>query len=491
MAPETRDIREPLSPEAVRRLATTGAALVGVRTALIQIVGLAGNVVFARLLLPREFGTVAFGLTLLMAATVLSDGGLGASLIRRRGAPTRHDLATLLGLQLALTSFLFAVVAGIGVRTGEVGRVTTVMTIALPFTALRAPALITLERDLRYRGVVFAELVDSMTFNVWGVVGVLLGFGVWGIATASVASEAMGTIAMILVAGNGVTRPRFDVEVFKSLIGFGARFQAVTLTLLVRFQVINVGVAAIGGLGALGVWSLAYRVMRVPFWVLRGLQRVSYPAMARLAEADVELRGTVIRMANVTAIASGILLVPLAAGSTILLPAVFGARWSGVADVVPVACLGLIISGPMSVAASGYLYASNDATTPLRATIANTIVWSVVGLGLLPNYGVRAVGIGWMAGSVVEAIVFGMALRKAIGLTLASAICPIAAIGVASAGIGYGITLTAHGSVVIGIVGSTVACVCFSGACAAIRRRDASAVFEVVSSGLGRARGRR
>jgi peptidoglycan biosynthesis protein MviN/MurJ (putative lipid II flippase) len=66
-----------------------------------------------------------------------------------------------------------------------------------------------------------------------------------------------------------------------------------------------------------------------------------------------------------------------------------------------------MIGGPISVATAGYLYAVGDAATPLRATIAHTIVWLLIAFAALPVLGVAAIGIGWGAGSVVDAIVLG------------------------------------------------------------------------------------
>jgi len=56
-------------------------------------VGLVVNIVLARLLLPSEFGLLAFGLTLLVVGTLLTDAGVGANLIRTTTPPTRQQLS--------------------------------------------------------------------------------------------------------------------------------------------------------------------------------------------------------------------------------------------------------------------------------------------------------------------------------------------------------------------------------------------------------------
>src|SRR5271157_2670930 len=67
----------------LRGKAQSAVAVVASRNIVIKVVALLGNVVFARLLSPSDFGMVAFGLTVLAFAELLSDGGLGVGLIRR------------------------------------------------------------------------------------------------------------------------------------------------------------------------------------------------------------------------------------------------------------------------------------------------------------------------------------------------------------------------------------------------------------------------
>ena len=92
-----------------------------------DLLALAGNIVLAHLLLPRDFGAVAFGTTLVTVAGVLSDGGIGVALIRRREDPSLEDLRALLGIQLAASCALATVTVVVGSLFGRVGLITAVM----------------------------------------------------------------------------------------------------------------------------------------------------------------------------------------------------------------------------------------------------------------------------------------------------------------------------------------------------------------------------
>ena len=407
-----------LTPHEVKRRATAGAALIGVRAATTQTLAFAGNVILARLLVPNDFGAVAFGATLVAVAGFLSDGGLGVALIRRTDAPSIDDLRALLGLQLVTSSALAAITIVAGVSLGHVGLVAAMMALSLPFVAARASSTVLLERRLLYRPLVVAEFVEALTYYLWAIPAVLAGFGVWGLASGVVVRSVVATVVLIHLSPAGWIGARLNFGRLRSLLGFGARYQARGLVALVRNEGLNLGIAAVAGLSVLGIWSLAARVMQVPFLVFSALLRVSYPAMSQLNRAGEKLRVTVENLAAMTSLLAVAVLAPLTGVADQLIPAVFGGQWAPAAEIIPWASLGLIFSGPISVACSGYLYATNDSRTPLRATAANGAVWLVISLALIRTVGPAAVGIGWMLASLTEAFIFSRTVKSRLGARL-------------------------------------------------------------------------
>jgi O-antigen/teichoic acid export membrane protein len=407
-----------LAPHEVKGRATAGAVLIGVRAATTQTLSFVGNVILARLLVPDDFGAVAFGATLITVAGFLSDGGLGVALIRRTDDPSIDDLRALLGLQLLTSTALAAITIVTGVIIGHVGLVAAMMALSLPFVAARASSTILLERRLLYRPLVVAEFVESLTYYLWAIPAVLVGFGVWGLASGVVVRSVVGTVVLTNLSPAGWIGARLNFGRLRSLLGFGARYQARGLVALVRDEGLNLGIAAVAGLSVLGIWTLAARVMQVPFLVFSALLRVSYPAMSQLNRAGEQLRVTVENLAAITTLLAVAILAPLAGVADQLIPAVFGGTWAPAAEIITWASVGLIFSGPISVACSGYLYATNDARTPLRATAANGAVWLVIALGLISTVGAAAVGIGWMVASLTEAFIFSRTVKSRLGARL-------------------------------------------------------------------------
>jgi len=429
--------QEPRTAGQVRSRAVASAAVVAARGIAVRALGLIGNIVIARLLVPEEFGTAAFGLAFVTFAKYLSEGGLAAGLIRRESPATTEDLRSMVAVQLTLTCLITGLVALASVPFGRVGAVTAVMVAALPVVSLRTPGVVVLERALNYRPLATAEVAETVVYNVWAIVAVAAGFGVWGLATATVARLLIGSAIVVRYGPAGALRPLFSWQRIRPLLAFGVRFQAVAMTNLVRDQGLNIGIAAVAGLGVLGVWSLARRILEVPFLLFDSMLRVSFPAMSRLLGAGEPPRPLIERGVSVGAVATGLIVTPLVASTPALVPAVFGARWDEVVGVIPAAGLALMIGGPVSVATAGYLYAVGDASRVLRSTIAHTMAWFTVGLSLLPVLGAPAIGLGWVASSLVDATVLGRGAAQRTGARLLPGLAWPMAGALAGAGTGW------------------------------------------------------
>jgi O-antigen/teichoic acid export membrane protein len=205
----------------VRRRALSGTILLSGNGVALQAIGFGVTVVFARVLGPAGLGVVAFGMTLMTLVRYVGGGqAFAGTLIRAHEDPSPAELHSMLGLQLILVGSLTAVAAGTALAFGEVGRVTAVMLLALPIVAFRTPAVVLLERQLRYRAITLTDTADTLTYYAWGLATLALGWGVWGIATAMIARALAGTFVIVALAPRRVIAPRFSWSRSRHMLGF-------------------------------------------------------------------------------------------------------------------------------------------------------------------------------------------------------------------------------------------------------------------------------
>lgn len=464
----------------IRHRALRGALTLVARGAVLRVASFAGWIVLAAMLGPSAFGALAFGLAILAATAVLADGGLAAGLIRQPETPTRQQLGAALSLQIVIAIGLVATVAPIGAMFGEAGRLTAILMLGLPVSVLKVPAVTMAERQLRYAPMVAADFAETIVFFGLAIGAVAAGAGVTGVAVAGASKGLAGAAAVLVLVPEGRIVPRWDWHLARPALDFGIRFQGVPVIALAREQLLNAALLALSGPSALGLWSLAFRVMQLPFLVFQALWRVSYPAMSRLREAGGDLGPLLGRLTSAAGLATSVIAAPTIAGAMYLIPAVMGAGWQGAAEVIPVGMLGLVLSGPISVAAAGFLYADGRATDVMSAAALGAVVWVALTVPLASAYGALAGAIGWVAGALVEALCFTWSVRRRAGVNLlTSAMAPAAATLTAGA-VGLAAGSAAGGGLSGGLVAMICACLCMGVLVCTLMRRRAMAAADLV-----------
>jgi O-antigen/teichoic acid export membrane protein len=445
-------VSDRLSPQEIRNRAAGGAALLVARGALILVLGVGANIVLARLLVPRDFGIVALGTVLLTVGSFLSDGGLGAGLIRRAEPPALRELEAVNAAQIGITLVLTAICFGVALVVGRDALVVAGMVATLPITILKVPSIILLERDLTYRPVATADLLEAVSFYVVTLVAVALGMGVWGFVVGMGVRAVTGTATMALLGPVGIVRPRLAWPELRPLLRFGAKFQAVVVTSLVRDQGLNVGIAIVAGVSTLGVWNLAWRVLQVPFMVFGTLGRIGYPTMARLLGAGQDPKPVIERGIAALAVVTGGMMVAVT-GFAPALPLLLGDGWGSVPAVLLWAGIAMTCSLPIYLASFGYLFATDAGSIVLGTAVAGAAAWLVVALALVSAVGAPAAGIGWCAAAAIQLVLLVPRMTERSGARVAASLAVPTPAAVGAAAGGWVLAHATGGSLVSGLAG--------------------------------------
>ena len=410
------DNRFSLTRPELRRRALSGVFYITSSSFLNLLIGFFGNLALARMLTPHDFGLVALGLTVTLVGGALADGGIGSGLVRRPDPPTRAELRTLSGIQLAIALTLCVPIALIALGFGRAGAITAIMVASIPLTTLQMPGRVVLARTMRFDRQTVVDFTAQASFYTFSVTAVALGAGAWGLATGTVVKAAV-EVALVAALGIGILMPSLrGWRDCGEIIRFGLRFQATPVAFIAREQTLNVVVAVVGGVSVLGLWNLANRLIQVPVLAFRSIWAVAYPAMANLLAKGEDVAPIILRTVRRAAVVGAVVFPLFAASSPELIPAVFGEQWRDAAAVVPYIALSTLIIGAISGAAGGYLSAVGRPGTVAWATAAFGVVWVAITGPLLPLMGVAAIGVGNLCGAVVEVVLLDRATRRSAGV---------------------------------------------------------------------------
>lgn len=394
------------------------------------------SLVLARLLTPSDFGVVAIGFTTLLLAGALADGGLGAGLVRRPEPPTRTELRTLNGIQLTIAFALCLPAAAVALGFGRTGAITAVMILSLPIATLQTPGRVTLSRTMRYDRQLVADTGSQVISQAATVAAVVLGAGVWGLAAGAVLKAIIATV-LIATLSIGFQRPSLrGWRDHGALLRFGVKFQAGYYTFVAREQGLNILVAALAGVGGLGIWTLTNRIFQLPSLAFTSLYVVGFPAMSNVIARGEMIGPIILRVVRRAAIVGTFVFATFAAVSPKLIPLLFGDSWRDAASIIPLVCLSTLLLGSISVAATSYLSAAGRPGIVAVASACLGVVWLAGTAALLPSIGIAAIGVGNLAGSLVEAAVLSVATRRMSGVAPYRPLVGPLAVALVSGGLG-------------------------------------------------------
>jgi polysaccharide transporter, PST family len=477
-----------LSRRDVRRKSLSGIFYLTSSSFANLLVGFAASLVLAHLLTPSDFGLVAVGSTALLVSGALADGGLAIGIVRRETPPTRAELRTLNGIQLALASMTCLPVALVALTFGRVGMVTAIMVLSLPISVLQTPGRVILYRQMQYDRQLVVDFGAQFTSQAFSVVAVILGAGVWGLATGSVVRALAGTLLIGFVSRR-IERPSLrGWRSFGPLIRFGLSFQASWFTLMAREQSLNVVVGVVGGVAPLGIWTFSNRLFQLPLTAFNSLYVVGFPAMASLLARGEDPGPIVLRTIRRAAIGATFVFPTFAAATPQLVPTVFGEQWREVGQIIPFVCLSTLILGSIAVGATSYLTASGRPGVVALAALSLGAVWVCVTASLLPVIGITAIGLGNLIGAIVEAAILSRATYKAIGVSAHRPLLTPLLSGFVAGMLGWTLCVSGPPSVWIALLAALLTLAVNALGLAALCRRDfrdtVSVLVEMIQSTL-------
>lgn len=372
-------VDEPLDEAQIGRRATHGIGFLVGQMFGLQALTLGITVVIARKLSVADYGIFAIALAVQQAGHALAELGIGASLISRPEAPTRHEQRAVTGFTLGAAISICALAALVAFvvipMTGSSTRIAQnafVASLALPFLAMRTIPTALLERRLRYGRVTALYTADTIAFNLAALAGVFAGWGSFALSAGVPAGALVGLITAYVLqpSARWVT---WDLKVIRPLIGFGSQVSVRQGVILARDLTFVSVVAAVGGQASAGYFAMSQRVLGVPMAFSLALGRVGFPAMARSDGDDTRIHNAA-RSIAVAATAIGLPLALCAGAAEPLLEVLFGSRWTPASEVVIPSAAGLLLMASLGSIVSSLWLSLGNARIPMVSAIVDGVV---------------------------------------------------------------------------------------------------------------------
>jgi PST family polysaccharide transporter len=309
-----------------------------------QIAQYGSFVVLARLLSPQDFGLVACATLVVNFVAMLNELGLGAALIQRSELRPGH-LNACFWSNMAVGTLL---ALGVGASAGQVagffhspatGPLLMALALGFPLMALAVVPKTLMEKALRFKELGLVDAGAAIANATTAVALAATGWGAWSLVAGTLVGYVIQVSALWPLAA---WRPglRFSTQELRELFSFGLNVLGTRLVGYVNANIDYVVIGRVLGPAALGVYSLAYKLVTWPMLkISHVVLRVMFPAFAQIQHDDEALRRHYVTLVGTLALVTYPLLAGLAVMAPEVLPVVFGPRWAAAAGPVQALCL--------------------------------------------------------------------------------------------------------------------------------------------------------
>jgi PST family polysaccharide transporter len=320
-------------------------------------------------------------------ARIVSNLGLPAAIVQRPDCTARHirtafTLSTLLGLTITCTILVLAPLSTLVFPEPRLPSILRVLAPVFLFTGLGNTAGALLRRTLDFRKI-FWVTVGGYVIGFAGVAVPLaiMGFGVWSLVLGALGDAVVETVLLLVVVRHPI-RPLIGRSETRDLTGYAA---GISLGEILRFGSRTGDNFVIGrwlGDGALGLYTKAYGLMRIPAQYLGEVfNSVLFPAFSELQNERPRLAAAYLRSTELAILLSAPVLSGMAVAAPHLVVGLLGPNWE--ASVRPLQILSLV--GVLST------------SIPLASSVANAL-GRVYAVSLRDGlFAVALVGLGYLA----------------------------------------------------------------------------------------------
>ncbi|EHJ58161.1 lipopolysaccharide biosynthesis protein [Novosphingobium pentaromativorans] len=348
-----------------RKVAARGAAYSGLAQGLKILLSMASVIVVARLLAPTDFGVIAMTTPITGFILIFQNLGLNQAVVQARTISEEQTNALFfynLAASAAIALIFLAISPLVGLFYGDPRpayiTAASALTVLLTGTTLQHTAL--LNRAMRFRALSFVDITTAAASLLFTI-----GFALWLRNFWALWLGAFcGTVVNALLVWR-IDRWRPSRRIVwgsaRNMVKFGANLTGFNFMNFIRKNIDNVLIAKMWGSSALGLYDRSYKLMMFPLEKVNSpLARVMLPALARVQDEPGRYRRMFLLAIQTLSIFSVPGIMAVAMCSDLVIPLLFGARWTDASPIFFWLSLAAVTQ-PVSNA-TGWLFISSGRT---------------------------------------------------------------------------------------------------------------------------------
>jgi O-antigen/teichoic acid export membrane protein len=309
------------------------------------------SLVLVRLLVPAAFGEMALVSTIIVGISLLSDLGLGPSIIQSiRGDDTRFlntawTLQAIRGIALWFIAMAIAAPAAHWYRDPKLTRVLAVLALSCVIGGFNSTGFLTLSRHMGVRRLFAIDFSTQILALIVTVAWAYRWPSVWALVAGNLVSGVYRLVLSHIPAVTPGLRNRWslDRESLKDIVHFGKWIVLGTAFYFFASQADRLLLGRMISLTTLGIYGIAFQISDVPRSIINAFsQRVGFPFVAKLMHLpQQDFRARFLRYRGYALCGGAVMLAAMIVWGNLLILKFYPARYHEGSWMIPVLAAGL------------------------------------------------------------------------------------------------------------------------------------------------------
>jgi len=377
----------------------TGVKWVAFANIFRQILSLVSIAILARLLSPDDFGIFAILMILIGFLAIFSDMGTAPALIQME-SPSNKLLSSVfyfnlfIGFILSALLILFSKNIAIFFEDARIENMIQLISINFIIVSFGVVQKALFQKSINFKHLSLVQSFAMFSGTAVGITSAIYGLGVYSLIAQTLTSSILGT-GIIWFYSSWKPMWFFSFSEIKKIWRYTANFSIFSVIDYFAKETDNFLIGKYISTSALGVYSLAYKIMLYPLQnITKTLISVLFPAFSTLQNDNQKFKKVYLRVIFFIALISFPLMTGLMATSDVFVDVLFGDKWKGLAILI-------IILAPSGMLRSIFttvgviLMAKGHTDTQLRLGAANAIL-TVTGFIIGLNWGVEGIAFAYL-----------------------------------------------------------------------------------------------
>jgi O-antigen/teichoic acid export membrane protein len=301
------------------------------------------QIIFARLLTPRDFGVIGMITVLIAVAQTIVDSGFTNGLIREREVGQREYSTvfffnTAVALSLYFIMFISANAISNFFAEPQLVGILKILGLVLVINSFGIIQRTILIRKIDFKTQIKVSVLSSIVSGIIGIIAAFTGYGIWSLVIRTLAKEFMQSV-LLAVFNRWKPSLIFCKATFLRLFSFGWKLLLSQLLSTIFQNIYYLIIGKAYSANDLGYYTNASKLRDIACESTTGaIQSVSYPVLSSIQENNKKLKEGYRKITKNSAFLTFPIMIGLAAIADPLYRFLFGEKWLAAIPFFQILC---------------------------------------------------------------------------------------------------------------------------------------------------------